>query len=33
VCGEHGPDGRTVALWAQNLDGHLAMETQAELMA
>ena len=33
VCGAPGPDGRTVALWAQNLDGHLAMETQAELMA
>jgi 3-methylfumaryl-CoA hydratase len=31
LCGRPAPDGRSVALWAKNSKGELAMEAQAEL--
>lgn len=33
VCGAPAPDGNTVALWAQNAEGFLAMEAEAEMTA
>jgi 3-methylfumaryl-CoA hydratase len=31
VCGTRGPDARAVRMWAQDADGHLAMEATATL--